>query len=101
VVAARQIGRRVAAVIPTSVQAVADRASRVLSLAEGVREMFSTVISTIPGSLFAAYRADVIGEPFFRNLAGGRSTEGGGGISRIRTSEVLDPKQWPDRETGN
>jgi len=52
-------------------------------------EMFAPVISAIPGSLFAAYRADVIGEPFFRNFTGGRSQEGGGGISRIRTSETI------------
>jgi glucosamine--fructose-6-phosphate aminotransferase (isomerizing) len=30
----------------------------------------------------------VIGEPFFRAFGGGRSIEGGGGISRIRTSEM-------------
>jgi glucosamine--fructose-6-phosphate aminotransferase (isomerizing) len=87
--AARHIGRRVAAVVPASASSVANQAHRVLPLAENVREMFSTVISVIPGSLFAAYRADVIGEPFFRNFVGGRSIEGGGGISRIRNSDTL------------
>ena len=37
----------------------------------------------------AAYRAEQSGEPYFRNFEGGRSREGGGGISRIRTSQVL------------
>ena len=95
-VAARQLGRRVAAVVPVSALSITSQASRVLPLAEGVREMFSPVISAIPGSLFAAYRADVIGEPYFRNFGGGRSFEGGGGISRIRSSETLGLEQMPD-----
>jgi glucosamine--fructose-6-phosphate aminotransferase (isomerizing) len=32
----------------------------------------------------------VIGEPFFRAFGGGRDVSGGGGISRIRTSEIID-----------
>ncbi len=88
-VASQQLGRRIAAVVPASATAITDHTTQVLPLAEGVDEMFAPVISAIPGSLFAAYRADVVGEPFFRNFAGGRSQEGGGGISRIRTSETL------------
>jgi glucosamine--fructose-6-phosphate aminotransferase (isomerizing) len=30
-----------------------------------------------------------LGEPYFRGFGGGRSIEGGGGISRIRTSELV------------
>lgn len=88
-VAANQLGRRVVAVVPPSAKAIADKAARVMPLAEGVQEMFSPVISAIPGSLFAAYRSDVTGQPFFRDFQGGRSVEGGGGISRIRTSDLL------------
>jgi len=94
-VAARQLGRRVAAVVPVSAVSVASQVNRVLPLAEGVREIFSPVISAIPASLFAAYRADVIGEPFFRAFSGGRSQEGGGGISRIRTSDTLGLEHLP------
>ncbi len=54
--------------------------------------MFSPLVATIPGELFAAYRAEAIGEPFFRSFGGGRSQSGGGGISRIRTSELLGTK---------
>lgn len=89
VVACQQIGRRTAAVVPASLTQVSGVATRVLPLAEGMLEMFAPVVSAIPGSLFAAYRADAIGEPFFRNFTGGRSQEGGGGISRIRTSDVI------------
>ncbi|MBE0686222.1 MAG: hypothetical protein IH585_09495, partial [Anaerolineaceae bacterium] len=32
---------------------------------------------------------ELLSEPYFRNFSGGRSKEGGGGISRIRTSETL------------
>jgi glucosamine--fructose-6-phosphate aminotransferase (isomerizing) len=94
-VAARQVGRRVAAVVPASASSITASANSVLPLAEGVREMFAPVISAIPGSLFAAYRSDAIGEPFFRNFTGGRSTEGGGGISRIRTSDTEGLDQMP------
>lgn len=87
--AARQLGRRVAAVVPASAQEVAAKAHYVMPLTEGVKEIFSPVISAIPGSLFAAYRSDVTAQPFFRNFEGGRNVEGGGGISRIRTSETL------------
>ena len=51
--------------------------------------MFSPLVACIPGMLFAAHRADVMGEPFFRAFGGGRDVSGGGGISRIRTSEIL------------
>lgn len=88
-VACNQLGRRSAAVVPASLKSVTDNTTTVLPLAEGMLEMFAPVVSAIPGSLFAAYRADVIGEPFFRNFTGGRSQEGGGGISRIRTSETI------------
>jgi glutamine---fructose-6-phosphate transaminase (isomerizing) len=87
--AALALGRRTAAVVPASAHAVAKQPVRLFPLAEGVREMFSPLISAIPGSLFAAYRADVIGEPYFRSFGGGRNPEGGGGASRIRTSEII------------
>jgi glutamine---fructose-6-phosphate transaminase (isomerizing) len=87
--AGRAIGRRTAAVAPLSAQSIVENAAARLPLAEGVREMFSPVVSAIPGSLFAAFRAEVIQEPFFRDFEGGRSREGGGGISRIRTSETI------------
>jgi glutamine---fructose-6-phosphate transaminase (isomerizing) len=86
--AAHAVGRRTAAIAPASLGELTQTVDRVLPYAEGVREMFSPLIACIPGELFAAYRADVIGEPFFRNFEGGRSQENGGGASRIRTSEL-------------
>jgi glucosamine--fructose-6-phosphate aminotransferase (isomerizing) len=91
-VAARSVGRRTVAVAPASVTALNETVDRTLPFAEGVGEMFSPLIACIPGELFAAYRAEVIGEPFFRDFKGGRSVENGGGISRIRTSELLPEK---------
>jgi len=87
--AAKAVGRRVAAVTPTTTPGLPNVAARTLPFASGVREMFTPIISAIPCELFAAHRSDVIGEPFFRSFGGGRSIEGGGGISRIRTSEVI------------
>lgn len=85
--AARTIRRRVAAVAPESATLLNQYADRWLPFAH-VREMFSPLLAAIPGTLFAAYRAEVLGEPFFRNFTGGRELTGGNGISRIRSSEI-------------
>jgi glutamine---fructose-6-phosphate transaminase (isomerizing) len=53
-----------------------------------VPEWLSPMVLALPVALLAAHRASLIGEPSFRNFGGGRSIEGGGGISRIRTSEI-------------
>ncbi|HQV69743.1 MAG: SIS domain-containing protein [Anaerolineae bacterium] len=53
-------------------------------------EALSPFAACIPPMLFAAHRAELLGEPYFRAFGGGRSPEGGGGISRIRTSEIVD-----------
>ncbi len=87
--AAKAVGRRVAAVTPTTTPGLPNVAARTLPFASGVREMFTPIISAIPCELFAAHRSEVIDEPFFRAFGGGRSIEGGGGISRIRTSEMI------------
>jgi glucosamine--fructose-6-phosphate aminotransferase (isomerizing) len=89
--AAKQIGRRVAVVAPESAADLVKMADIHFPLPE-VKEMFSPLIASIPGELFAAYIAEVKGEPFFRDFKGGRSIEGGGGISRIRTSETWE--EW-------
>lgn len=52
-------------------------------------EVFAPLVAPIPVMLFAAYRAELLGEPYFRGFGGGRSIEHGGGISRIRTSELV------------
>jgi len=85
-IAARTIGRRVVIVAPTDL--LVGHVSNVTY--SSVREMFSPLVACIPGMLFAAHRADVIGEPFFRAFGGGRDVAGGGGISRIRTSEMVE-----------
>jgi glutamine---fructose-6-phosphate transaminase (isomerizing) len=86
--AARAIGRRVAAVAPDTAPLAPLRqaAAGVLPLAGGVPEMFSPLIAAIPTALFAAYRAEVVGEVFFRQPGGGREP----GINRVRTSATWD-----------
>jgi glutamine---fructose-6-phosphate transaminase (isomerizing) len=83
--AARAIGRRVVLVAPRDLPGLQDLTT--LHLAP-IREMFSPLVACIPGMLFAAHRADAIGEQFFRAFRGGRDVSGGGGISRIRTSQI-------------
>ena len=86
--AAHAIGRRVAAIAPKGTPGLGSWTHAELPLASQVREMFSPLITAIPGELFSAYRSEVLGEPFFRDFGGGRSIEGGGGISRIRESDM-------------
>ena len=53
------------------------------------------ICNCLPGIMLADYRAQLTGEPYFRAFGGGRSAEGGGGISRIRTSDRL--RQLPTK----
>ena len=89
VTAALAIGRRLALIAPQEHCHHFPANVVHLPVANGIPEMFQSILSVIPGSLFAAYRAERLGEPYFRDFTGGRSKEGGGGISRIRTSETL------------
>lgn len=79
-VAMQTIGCRVIEVSPQ-----ADAAMRTAAYPE----VFAPLVMGIPLMLFAAYRAEVKGEVYFRGFGGGRSIEGGGGISRIRTSQIV------------
>lgn len=90
VVAARHIGRRVALVAPeeSELAQTVDRAN-LLPISGAVPEHFSPLLTCVPGALFAAYRAELLGEPYFRAFGGGRSIAGGGGISRIQDSERI------------
>ncbi len=87
--AAKIIGRQVVAIVPGSDGQAINQADFVLPLADGMPEVFSPLVAAIPGELFAAHRADLVGETFFRGFGGGRSVEGGGGASRIRTGQML------------
>ena len=91
VVAAKQIGRKVAVICPNTAKGLVDKADYHFPVPE-VEERFSPLVTSIPGELFAAYLAEAKNEPFFRDFTGGRNIEGGGGISRIRTSETWE--EW-------
>lgn len=88
--AAKHIDRRVALAAPEKSAlwqtAVADFK---FPLIGDIHEYFSPLVTCLPGTLFAAYRAKLLDEPYFRDFGGGRSAEGGGGISRIRDSHRL------------
>jgi len=97
--AAKAIGRRVAMIAPMGSDLVETpilSGSEVavfdthLPIAAPIRECFSPLLTCLPGTLFAAYRAQLLNEPYFRGFSSGRSAEGGGGISRIRTSHRID-----------
>lgn len=88
--AARAIGRRLAVITPRQSAELSSLAEYTFPLPDGISELFSPLVTAVPGELVAAYRADVLAEPFFRDFTGGRSVEHGGGISRIRTSDMLE-----------
>lgn len=85
-VAMTTIGRRVVAVSPDTLEVQGAFASLPYAPCD---EVLAPLVASIPTMLFASYRAEVLGEPYFRNFGGGRSIENGGGISRIRTSELV------------
>jgi glucosamine--fructose-6-phosphate aminotransferase (isomerizing) len=89
-IAATSIGRRVAAIVPASESAIASQAQAVLPVHGELREALSPLIYGLAGMLFADYRRQAVDEVYFRNFGGGRSAEGGGGISRIRTSAIQE-----------
>jgi glucosamine--fructose-6-phosphate aminotransferase (isomerizing) len=92
--AARTIGRRLAIVAPPN--SIAAQESDILFPSPApIRECFSPLLTSLPGLLFADYRAQTLNEPYFRDFAGGRNPEGGGGISRIQTSA-----QWMENKEG-
>jgi len=88
-VAAKTIGRRLWVIAPHLFEKLVQTADGHFPI-PAVKEMFSPILTAIPGQLIAAYRAEALGETYFRGFSGGRSVEGGGGISRIRTSEIWD-----------
>ncbi len=71
VTAARTIGRQIALVAPSRA-GIFPEGTTLLALPDSVREVFSPLVTAIFGELFAAYRAEVTGEPYFRNFGGGR-----------------------------
>ena len=87
--AAKTIGRRVAAIAPPDSPLGQTADKDALLPIPRARECFSPLLACLPGTLFAAARAELLGEPYFRNFGGGRSKEGGGGISRIRNSHQI------------
>jgi glucosamine--fructose-6-phosphate aminotransferase (isomerizing) len=90
VTAAKAIGRRVAVIAARGSPLAAHPDVDILwGTADPTRECFSPLLTCLPGTLFAAYQAQHIGEPYFRAFGGGRSIKGGGGISRIRNSQLL------------
>jgi len=91
VTAASAIGRRVAVIAPQgSALASHPDVEYLWETAVPTRECFSPLLTSLPAALFAAYRAQLRDEPYFRGFGGGRSVEGGGGISRIRDSEKIE-----------
>ncbi len=89
--AAKAIGRRVALIAPTTGIPNNEGQEDVrLTTAGRVSDCFSPLLTALPGLLLAAYRSQDISEPFFRDFDGGRSRQGGGGISRIRNSNRID-----------
>lgn len=88
--AAQSIGRRRAAVVPAGESVISRFVEAVLPVQGDVREAFAPLVYSIPGELIAAERAALLGAPYFRDLAGGRTVDWADGASRIRDSHMLE-----------
>jgi glucosamine--fructose-6-phosphate aminotransferase (isomerizing) len=95
--AARAIGRRVAAVVPHDEATLSAQADAVLPVHGQLREAFSPVLYSLPGMLFANYRAEALHESYYRGFGGGRSIREGGGASRVQTSDIQEELWRPQR----
>ncbi len=88
--AAKAIGRRLAIITPiNSKLAHSEVKDFIFPLIGEIDEAYSPLLATLPTMLFSASRALTMNEPYFRAFAGGRNVQGGGGISRIRTSRRI------------
>ncbi len=87
IVAAEAIGCDVALIAPQESSLIHHSEQvRKLPVSGPIDETVSPILTTIPGMLLAAYHSQYKGEKYFRGFGGGRSIEGGGGISRIQSS---------------
>lgn len=87
--AAQAIDRRRAAVVPAGETAISEFVEAVLPVQGDVREAFAPLVYSIPGELIAAERAALLGTPYFRDFAGGRTVDWADGPSRIRDSHIV------------
>lgn len=83
------IGRRAVGVLPQDDALVAPHVGKVLPIVGNVRECFSPVVTSIPGELLAAERAQQLNEPYFRDFADNRRREDGYQPSRIYDSDIV------------
>jgi glucosamine--fructose-6-phosphate aminotransferase (isomerizing) len=85
----KRVGRLLAAVVPAGDKAIAPQADWVLPVVGQVREIFTPMVYPVAGELFAAYLAEITGEPFFRGFSGPYSVEEAG-RNTIRNSRVIE-----------
>jgi len=85
----KRVGRLLAAVVPAGDKAIAPQADWVLPVVGQVREIFTPMVYPVAGELFAAYLAEISGEPFFRGFSGPYSVEEAG-RNTIRNSRVIE-----------
>lgn len=90
-VAAKVIGRRLMIVAPKKTKLAGfNGADLIFAFNDDFDGWITPLLTFVPGIMLAAYRARDFGEAYFRDFRGGRSFEGGGGISRIRTSHLIE-----------
>jgi len=88
--AARAVGRYLAIISPFgSPLAKAASDGELIATSSEPDECYWPLHACLPGLLIAAHRAWQLNELYFRGFGGGRSIEGGGGISRIRDSDRI------------
>ncbi|MEM6282809.1 MAG: SIS domain-containing protein [Chloroflexota bacterium] len=88
--AMQAIGRSTVGVLPEGDTQIRPHVNAVMPIIGSVRECFSPIVTSIPGELLAAERAQAKNTPYFRDFAGGRGDQNGPRPSKIYESAIIE-----------
>jgi len=88
--AMQAIGRGTAGILPEGETEISPHMDAVLPIVGEVRECFSPIVTSIPGEILAAERAEALGTDYFQDFRDGRRDESGYQPSRIYDSEIIE-----------
>ncbi|MDX2159830.1 MAG: SIS domain-containing protein [bacterium] len=88
--AAQSIDRRVLGILPDDEGRISAFVDTVLPIPAGVREIFASILYSVPGELLAAARAQALGAEYFQGFGGGRTVDWAQGASRIYDGSMIE-----------
>ena len=91
--AAHAIGRPTALVSTEDAAEIRQYAGSLLPIPREIPERYASIVYSLPGELFAAARARMLGAAYFRNFGGGRRVDWANGASAIYDSRRISDLQ--------